>query len=79
MLFFFNFRGVIASGGISVEDWVKILQQQEALHAAEVERWRKSIGEAAGFLKKVKEISMVYVNPSEVIFLNILRLNDFLQ
>lgn len=38
-----------------MEEWVRILQQQEALHAAEVERWRKSIEEAAGFLRKAEE------------------------
>ncbi|KAG0699890.1 GRAM domain-containing protein 1B [Chionoecetes opilio] len=39
----------------SMEEWVRILQQQEALHAAEVERWRNSIEEAAGFLRKAEE------------------------
>lgn len=43
------------SSGASMEEWVRILQQQEALHAAEVERWRKSIEEAAGFLRKAEE------------------------
>uniref|UniRef100_A0A0P4WJT6 VASt domain-containing protein n=1 Tax=Scylla olivacea TaxID=85551 RepID=A0A0P4WJT6_SCYOL len=43
------------SSGASLEEWVRILQQQEALHAAEVERWRKSIEEAAGFLRKAEE------------------------
>nr|XP_053643789.1 protein Aster-B-like [Cherax quadricarinatus] len=43
-----------ASGG-PLEEWVRILQQQEAIHAAEVERWRKSIEEAAGFLRKAEE------------------------
>lgn len=43
-----------ATGG-PLEEWVRILQQQEALHAAEVERWRKSIEEAAGFLRKAEE------------------------
>ncbi|XP_045593812.1 protein Aster-B isoform X2 [Procambarus clarkii] len=43
-----------ANGG-PLEEWVRILQQQEALHAAEVERWRKSIEEAAGFLRKAEE------------------------
>ncbi|KAG7163550.1 Aster-B-like 3, partial [Homarus americanus] len=39
--------------GGPLEEWVRILQQQEAIHAAEVERWRKSIEEAAGFLRKL--------------------------
>ncbi|CAL4102243.1 unnamed protein product, partial [Meganyctiphanes norvegica] len=38
-----------------VEEWVRMLQQQEALHAAEVDRWRLSIEEAAGFLRKAEE------------------------
>ncbi|XP_042231362.1 protein Aster-B-like isoform X3 [Homarus americanus] len=41
--------------GGPLEEWVRILQQQEAIHAAEVERWRKSIEEAAGFLRKAEE------------------------
>ncbi|XP_047496271.1 protein Aster-B-like [Penaeus chinensis] len=43
------------TGSGALEEWVRILQQQEALHAAEVERWRKSIEEAAGFLRKAEE------------------------
>ncbi|XP_068209035.1 protein Aster-B-like isoform X2 [Palaemon carinicauda] len=45
------------SGSFSgpLEEWIRILQHQEALHAAEVERWRKSIEEAAGFLRKAEE------------------------
>ncbi|XP_050713278.1 protein Aster-B-like isoform X3 [Eriocheir sinensis] len=43
------------TSGASIEEWLRILQQQEALHAAEVERWRKSIEEAAGFLRKAEE------------------------
>lgn len=45
--------------GASIEEWLRILQQQEALHAAEVERWRRSIEEAAGFLRKVRELCLV--------------------
>ncbi|KAK4317552.1 hypothetical protein Pmani_011395 [Petrolisthes manimaculis] len=47
------FRSGLGSGPL--EEWVRILQQQEALHAAEVERWRKSIEEAAEFLRKAEE------------------------
>ncbi|XP_064104679.1 protein Aster-B-like [Macrobrachium nipponense] len=47
------FRTGSSSGPL--EEWVRILQHQEALHAAEVERWRKSIEEAAGFLRKAEE------------------------
>ncbi|KAK7082785.1 hypothetical protein SK128_020544 [Halocaridina rubra] len=38
-----------------MDEWIRILQQQEAIHTAEVERWRKSIEEAAGYLRKAEE------------------------
>ncbi|XP_076030644.1 protein Aster-B-like isoform X2 [Oratosquilla oratoria] len=43
------------SGKGSWEDWVAILHQQEAQHSTEIERWRKSIEEAARFLKQAEE------------------------
>lgn len=35
------------------EEWIRILHQQEYLHAQELDRWRKAVMEAADHLRKV--------------------------